>query len=132
MKRSDHVVIDISRGKAYVVLTEASHHLEAILDAITTIRRQTKINKFYFDCILLKLDPLVSVGNRFQYAQVDEDIISVYNLSYLHNEMLRDKFNPIIDSFGKNRDTSIAKLDRRTTLLDGLDESVPYAKIRLI
>lgn len=128
----DYVTVDISYGRAYVILTDGRHHLEAILNAISSIRKKHKINKFYFDCVLLNLEPLVSIGNRFQYAEVYDDIISVYNLSYLHNELLRGIFNPTVDSLGKNPDMLIARLDSRKELLDGLDESVPYAKIRLI
>lgn len=132
-------VIKIVDNTAYVLQTEGKFQLEAITHAVYSIREEhPNIDKFYFDFVITET---ISRGFgkhcRFQYAEIFMGMIEVYELSYLHNNKLKWMFNPIVRHVADDFDNSgrvLQKIDAEDNSMDftTLDESIPYAKIRLI
>lgn len=129
---------------AYVLHTGGKFQLEAIMYAVESIHESKPgVTKFYFDFTIMEtMHRGFGKHCRFQYAEIVGGMIEVYELSYLHNKRLKDIFNPMFNHVVVNSayfsrydaDAILQKINAEDKGMNftTLDESIPYAKIRLM
>lgn len=137
-KRFDGVCKEINSVR-YVLVTKGQFYLECIVDAVEKIRMgSSRVRKIYFDFVIPNTTNAVACRrSRFQCVEIVGDMILVYELSYLHNDKFKAIFNPMVESLDlsehglKLENLKIDAEDKRINF-NTLDETVPYATIRLI
>lgn len=137
-KRFEGMIRDID-GVRYVLVTKGQYYLECVVDAVDKIRKESPmVRKIYFDFVIPNSTTVVACRrSRFQCVEIVGDMILVYELSYLHNDKFKAIFNPLIESLDlsekglKLENLKINAEDKRINLND-LNETIPYATIRLI
>lgn len=139
MEKRFDCIIKKSNDVRYVLVTKGQFYLECVVDAIDKIRMESPwVQKIYFDFIITNTTNAVACRrSRFQCVEIVGDMILVYELSYLHNGKFKAIFNPLIESLDlseKGLKLENLKIDAEDKRIDfkSLDETVPYAKIRLI